>query len=333
MVVLPATLIAILLTILAAAVKSVKFYPSKLTDFELKRRAHEGNETAAVEAKLRRERSLLLALRDVIVALLLVAAILLVGSVYGFGAALVLGWVDVLAVEALSGRLFLRRLAEKFASRHQPQLWNVARHLRPVLRLLHDGTEPHYAAGFASKDEFLHLLQSSRDVLSADELVQIRRALHYKDILIKDVMMPRDDVATIDETDTIGPLLLDMLHKSGQTYFPVIQDDSLDRVLGILWMTDLVPPRADVKRLSDVTLRKAHYLYEGETIDVALHAFLRTRQHLFIVVNEFEETTGAVSIETILQQTIGRRITDGFDQYEDRRAVVTASSVRPRDAK
>jgi CBS domain containing-hemolysin-like protein len=55
---------------------------------------------------------------------------------------------------------------------------------------------------------------------------------------------------------------------------------------------------------------------------ILLHwRYLRTQHHLFLVVNEFEEIVGIITIEDVIEQIIGRKIVDEFDQYADLRAV------------
>ena len=66
---------------------------------------------------------------------------------------------------------------------------------------------------------------------------------------------------------------------------------------------------------------KVYFVNEQQKLDHALTAFIRTKNHLFIVVNEFQETVGIITIEDILEQIIGQEIVDEFDRYDDMREV------------
>jgi CBS domain containing-hemolysin-like protein len=72
------------------------------------------------------------------------------------------------------------------------------------------------------------------------------------------------------------------------------------------------------------------YVHQDKPLDHVLQAFLRTKHHLFLVVNEFEEVTGVISIEDVLETIIGRKIVDEFDQYEDLRAVAKLAAEERR---
>ena len=79
---------------------------------------------------------------------------------------------------------------------------------------------------------------------------------------------------------------------------------------------------------ADVMTSKVYYIPGDMPLDAVLLSFLKTSQHLFIVVNELEETIGVISIETILQQIIGQPNLDEFEQYTDRRAVAKPPRTR-----
>jgi Mg2+/Co2+ transporter CorB len=74
-----------------------------------------------------------------------------------------------------------------------------------------------------------------------------------------------------------------------------------------------------------------YYINEQATLDHALNAFLKTKHHLFIVVNEFEDVVGVLSVEDVLEQIIGQQIQDEFDQYDDLRAVAAKHASKKRE--
>lgn len=328
-------LLAGVLALATAGLKSLHFSASELTDFELERRLKAGDPDARAEAAFREMRPLLDALRRLTVLVLTIVLVIVLASAYNFFLAIIFAVIWLFVVELLSSQVWLVGLAERMSAKYEPQLQKTAHTLRPVLKFLADsrvlagGTAQ---ATFYSKDELLQEIEGDAHVLDKDEKLLIKQALIYQDVLVRDIMIPRSVLTTVEEDDTIGPLLLDRLHKSGHSRFPVIRED-LDHVVGVLYMHELVPLDPKAKKVSDAMSRKVYYVHQDKKLDHVLQAFLRTKHHLFMVVNEFEEVMGVVSIEDVLETIIGRKIVDEFDQYEDLRAVAKLAADERRKAR
>ena len=127
-------------------------------------------------------------------------------------------------------------------------------------------------------------------------------------------MTPRNQIESVRASETLGPIVLDRLHKTGHSRFPVIKTD-LDSVVGTLFLHDLVPLNPRLKRVADAMKPQVLYVHKDKTLDHALQAFLRTKHHVFLVVDASGATVGLVTIEDILQQLIGRKLVDEFDHY------------------
>lgn len=327
-------LIVLVLAAAAAGLKSLRFASNGLTDFELQRRVKAGDDNAKLEAEFRTMRPLLDAFRRVAVLLLSIIIVVILAATHNFIVAIIMALTWLLLVELFSTQQWLARQAEQLSLRYEQQLLRAAQTLKPALQFLSDsrllgGVD---SAGFYSKEELLSEVERDNQVLDKDEKLLIRQALMYQDVLVRDIMIPRSVVVTIGADDTIGPLLLDKLHKSGHSRFPVIDGD-LDHTQGILYMHDLVPLDPKSKKVGDAMSKKVYYVHQDKSLDHVLQAFLRTKHHLFMVVNEFEEVMGVVSIEDVLETIIGRKIVDEFDQYEDLRAVAKLAADERRKAR
>ena len=323
--------IVLLLAVGAAGLKSLHFAASNVTEFELDRRLKAGDDEARAERQFRHSRPLLDALRRLTVLVLTIIIVIILATAYNFVLAIIWALAWLLVIEFLSSRNWLVRQSEGLSMKYEPQMLKAAHALQPVLQFLADNRALGGAGGpmFYSKDELLREVEHDSHVLDRNEKLLIRQALRYQDILVRDIMTPRSVLTTVEEGDTIGPLLLDRLHKSGHSRFPVIRED-LDHVVGILYMHELVPLNPKAKKVSDAMSRKVFYVHQDKALDHVLQAFLRTKHHLFMVVNEFEEVMGVVSIEDVLETIIGRKIVDEFDQYEDLRAVAKLAADQRR---
>lgn len=295
---------------------------SELSHFELERRQKSGEPAAAAIAE--REELLvdIISLKHILVALLLVTLTLV--SIAWFGA--LLGVMLSLFIATSYGaiaRLGPVHQQSQRVYRHSeqllldlikkyPKLFRVIRH--PLVAL---NKEPR----IESREELIHLITQSQRILMADEKSLMVHGLQFSSRKVSEIMRPRGKIDTIGAKELLGPLVLDDLHKTGHTRFPVIDKD-IDHVIGVLHVRDLLS--LDTKR--SVTAEKAmeprvFYIHQDQTLHHALMAFLRTYHHLFIVVNEEQETVGIISLEDTIEALIGRKIVDEFDAHSDIRRV------------
>ncbi|MCA9329295.1 CBS domain-containing protein [Candidatus Saccharibacteria bacterium] len=178
-------------------------------------------------------------------------------------------------------------------------------------------------SGIYQKEDLVELLDKqagqSDNRMTSYEIGIVKSSLTFSDKIIRDYMTPKRIVKTASSKDKVGPLLMDELHKTGFSRFPVINEQTND-IIGTLYMKDLVNSKHGGS-VESVMKKKVYYVNEEKPLQHALQAFLRTKHHLFIVVNNFEEVVGIITIEDVLEQVLGKQIVDEFDRYEDLRAV------------
>lgn len=186
---------------------------------------------------------------------------------------------------------------------------------------------------FVSKEELIELVrasESSHASLSGDERSIAVHALSFSDKIIADVMVPRRVVKGVDVKAQVNLKLMSELHESGFSRFPVYEEN-LDHIVGTLYLKNLVgAAKSDTRRVKDVFDKSVYFVNESQTLNHALNAFLRTKHHLFIVVNEFQEMTGVITIEDVIEQLIGRKIVDEFDKYDDLREVAALAAKKDK---
>ncbi len=173
------------------------------------------------------------------------------------------------------------------------------------------------------KEDLIELLQKQElqadNRIAKEEIDMAVHALTFGNRLVRDIFIPFSQVKSVKLTDSIGPVLMDELHDSGHSRFPVYEGKS-NNIVGILYLHDLIHKQHGGS-VKDIYQKQVVYAHEEETLYQTLQAFLKTKRHLFVVVNRFEEVIGIVTIEDVLEQVIGQSIVDEFDQYEDLRAV------------
>lgn len=180
-----------------------------------------------------------------------------------------------------------------------------------------------------SKRELAKIIEehkhSSQSELDTDEERIIRGALTFAEKSAKDVMTPRSMVVSVNSDQVVDKKMVDRLRASGHSRFPVI-DQSAAKVIGTVYLRDLLRLPKASQKVTEICDKKVYYINKDDSLDDVLNAFLKTRHHLFVVVNEFAETEGVLSLEDVLEVVIRRQIVDEFDEHEDLRAVAKKQS-------
>ncbi len=248
----------------------------------------------------------------------------------------VLAWLVArprFSAEGWAGRLaaFFVPFDAKILALLNPLLAPIARR-RPRRRRAH----PH--TGLYEKRDLLEFLtkqnrQTDNRIAEADLQIAFN-AIQFGDKTAGQVMTPRRKVKLVNASDSIGPLLMDELHKSGFSRFPVVKDSAKSatpEIIGTLYLNNLIGYEGGGK-VKDLARHDVYFINESANLRQALNAFLKTHHHLLIVVNGFEEMVGVLSLEDVLEQIIGKQILDEFENYQDRRAVAAQDAKKGQTA-
>lgn len=215
-------------------------------------------------------------------------------------------------------------IAAKYCS---PVLNWLLDRLQPVLRRANYHTSKRLPqtkhSGMYEKEDLISLLETQRkqvdNRITKEELSIAKNALQFGEKKVSDVMTPKRMIKMVSTHDMIGPVLMDELHKTGHSRFPV-KHDSPDNIVGTLYIRDLVNAKAG-GFVKDIMRKDVFYVNEEQELARVLDAFIKTKHHLFLVVNKFEEVVGVISVEDIIEQVLGRQIIDEFDSYDNMREV------------
>jgi CBS domain containing-hemolysin-like protein len=221
--------------------------------------------------------------------------------------------------------------AGSFAAFFAPAHAKLLYYAQPVFSLLAGILPPGrgitiHTGLFETKD-LLELLGRQNKQLdnrvSPADLHIAQNALTFGDKTVGSVMTPRREVKFAKADDQVTPVVIDELHQSGLSRFPVAKDSAkaaAPQIVGTLYLNNLVGYKGSGK-VKDLMKSEVYFINEDATLRQALSAFLKTHHHLLIVVNSFEEMVGVLSLEDVLEQILGKQIIDEFDSYENIRAV------------
>lgn len=131
--------------------------------------------------------------------------------------------------------------------------------------------------------------------------------------LVRQVMIPRTEMVAVEAEATL-PEIIRLTSESGYTKFPVY-DDSLDQIIGIVHLKDLLPAMLSQESqnyTARMLAREALFVPETLTVRDLINRFRTARQHIAIVMDEFGGTGGLVTLEDLLEEIVGE-VSDPFD--------------------
>lgn len=300
--------VAVCLSLLLAAVKSMRYQPNALSEFELERQVKAGDHAAISEKERRALLPTYLALQYTKeVAISVILAVLLL-STYESAVGALLTALYFAAAYAVAARGWISKGVNNFQRRLEPRVTKYVIKLTPLFGWL--APKPSGGSGMAlhSRDELRQLIKDDTQLLAPADKARMLGAFDFGSLIVADAMLPANQIKTVDIKETIGPVLLDRLHKDGLNMFPVVKKD-IDHIKGWLYMSDLTPLDPDVKQVKDAVRPTVHYLPVHAPLQDVLSASLQTGRQLFIAVDEEGRTKGIVSLSDALAFLCGEPVT------------------------
>ncbi|MBL4823483.1 MAG: CBS domain-containing protein [Colwellia sp.] len=154
----------------------------------------------------------------------------------------------------------------------------------------------------------------SRELINPETKQMIEAILEVSEMRVRDIMIPRSQMITIDRNHSLDeflPIILD----SGHSRFPVVNED-IDHVDGILLAKDLLAfgfNNSTEKFSLHNVIRPAIIVPESKKVEPLLNEFRSNRYHMALVADEYGGISGVITIEDILEQIVGE-IEDETDE-------------------
>ena len=163
-----------------------------------------------------------------------------------------------------------------------------------------------------SEEEIKYMVTDSEE-LSDQEKSMIHDVIDLGDTIAREVMIPRVDMTSVEDTSTLNHVLA-VMRRTGYSRIPVYHD-SVDRVIGIAHIKDIIRPILDEgkgeARVADF-VRTATYVPDTKDIIPLLSEMQTSHEQMVIVVDEYGGTAGVLTIEDIVEEIVGE-IEDEFD--------------------
>ncbi|NME83904.1 hemolysin family protein [Clostridium sp. SM-530-WT-3G] len=176
------------------------------------------------------------------------------------------------------------------------------------------GGNPNATESFITEEELKTMVDVSEEegVLENVEKEMIFNVFDFADQQVKDIMVQRVDIVSIDEEANYDELM--EVIKSEQFSRIPVYNQTIDNIIGILNVKDLAMvenPREnfDIKKY----IREPYYTFEFKKIVELFKEMKKTRNHIAVVLDEYGGTVGIVTIEDLIEEIVG----DIEDEYDE----------------
>lgn len=167
-------------------------------------------------------------------------------------------------------------------------------------------------------DEIHDLIRASEEegIVNEDESEMIRSIFSLRTTVVREIMVPRTDMACVAASASIREILQTIL-ACGHSRIPVYEK-SIDNIIGLLYAKDLLKYWGEREEHIAVRsiIRPPYFIPETKNLEQLLQEFKVKHVHLAIVIDEYGGTAGLVTIEDLLEQIVGD-IQDEYDREEE----------------
>ncbi|NQX13642.1 HlyC/CorC family transporter [Microbacteriaceae bacterium VKM Ac-2855] len=170
--------------------------------------------------------------------------------------------------------------------------------------------------GFSSEEQLLSMVDEATEqsVLEQDDRELIHSIFEFNETVVREVMVPRTDMVTIESSATVGAGM-GLLLSRGISRIPVVAN-SADDVLGVLYLRDVARytyERPDASVTVADLARPAIFVPESKKADATLRQMQLESNHLAMVVDEYGGIAGLVTLEDLIEELVGD-ISDEYDR-------------------
>lgn len=196
----------------------------------------------------------------------------------------------------------------------KPIIWFLTISTNAVLRLV--GIDPHEKEEPVSEEDIVLMLDAGADEgsLDHDDIEYIKNVFKLDKMTAEDVMTPRKSVISISY-DASDKEILEIIEEESYSRIPVYEDNP-DKIIGILHACDYLLKRNEKNFDLKSILHTPVFVPKTVSLDVLFKDMQTDHNHLAVVVNEYGETSGIVTMEDILEEIVGE-IWDERDEEID----------------
>jgi putative hemolysin len=161
-----------------------------------------------------------------------------------------------------------------------------------------------------------------KGAIEKEEKEMLHNVFAFGDKKVTEAMVPRTELVTIDENAVVADAV-SLISEEGYSRYPVIRE-SVDHIVGLLYIKDIIRKMATEKVPSDTPIKKfirdAYYIPESKMVSAILDDMQKNKFQIAIIVDEHGGTTGLITLEDIMEEIVGG-LQDEFEAIEAEKEV------------
>lgn len=197
----------------------------------------------------------------------------------------------------------------------RPIVWLLTITTNGIIRVF--GIDPHEREDTVSEEDIVLMLDAGADEgsLNQDDIEYIKNVFKLDRMTAEDVMTPRKAVSfvSLDSTDNE---ILEIIENDGYSRIPVFSSD-LDTIEGILYAKEYLLHRKDKNFSLANAIHPPVFVPESIHLDTLFKDMQTDHNHIVIVVNEYGEASGIVTMEDILEEIVGEIWDEGDEAIDE----------------
>lgn len=297
--------VLLVMYLVAVLLVALRIPRNQLSEFELERRRKLGDPQAVFGAKRYAAYEGIVTLRWLLLLILGIGILLLtMHLLHGLMMVLIV-LLELLLLGPLARLNLSRRVSQRLYRKHElhsVQFATKTKRLWHILAPPYEGTAAS-SQMLASREELLHLIDHNRGIISADEVTTLEHTLRFYEQTAEQVMTLSDSLITVPASEVLGPLVIDDLHKSGHTLFPVLNDSEYVGLLDISGFTALRHHDSPVAR--DVMRTDILRVGRDESLDEVLKLLVAAKQACVFVADDDSTIVGFIGLSDIVAALTG----------------------------
>jgi putative hemolysin len=198
----------------------------------------------------------------------------------------------------------------------RPVVWSLSAITNNLVRLM--GGQIKHRGPFVTEEELRLLVTVGEEegVLEEEETEMIHSIFEFADTTVREVMIPRIDMVTLESDATVDEAV-DLALQGGFSRIPVYEE-TIDNIIGVLFTKDMLKQLREGNNSRPIRelVRPAYFVPETKKLDDLLREIRQKRTHMAIVVDEYGSVAGLVTIEDLVEEIVGD-IQDEYDREEN----------------